>query len=131
MMKKSYIFFVLILTNLFGQSFTGLIKDISGEPVSYVIIEEINSNIEEKNWAISDLNGFFTINVQNNSQLSFQRVGFKKISLEINEIEGKSNRNRSEIELKSKRNQNGIEAKPKWIQSETEATSKRNRSKSK
>ena len=59
-MKKSYIFFVLILTNLFGQSFTGLVKDISGEPIPYVIVEEINSKIEEKNWAISDENGVFT-----------------------------------------------------------------------
>ena len=38
MMKKSYIFFVLILSNLFGQSYSGIVKDISGEPISYVII---------------------------------------------------------------------------------------------
>ena len=37
MMKKSYIFFVLILSNLFGQSYSGIVKDISGEPISYVI----------------------------------------------------------------------------------------------
>ncbi len=48
MMKKSYIIFALILTNLLGQSFTGLVKDISGEPIPYVIIEEINSNVDEK-----------------------------------------------------------------------------------
>ena len=77
MMKKSYIYFVLILSNLFAQSFTGYIKDVSGEPVSFVIIEEINSNLEEKNWAISDENGVFTINVQSNSQLSFERIGYK------------------------------------------------------
>ena len=71
MMKKSFIYFVLILSNLFAQSFTGYIKDVSGEPVSFVIIEEINSNLEEKNCAMSDENGVFTINVQSNSQLSF------------------------------------------------------------
>ena len=90
MMKKSYIFFVLILTNLFGQSFTGLVKDISGEPIPYVIVEEINSNIEEKNWAISDENGVFTINVENNSKLSFERIGFQNNIVELINLKGKS-----------------------------------------
>ena len=89
-MKKSYIIFALILTNLLGQSFSGLVKDISGEPIPYVIIEEINSNVDEKNWAITDFNGVFTINASNTAQLSFERIGFKKVSLAINEIEGKS-----------------------------------------
>ena len=89
-MKKSYIYFVLILSNLFAQSFTGYIKDVSGEPVSFVIIEEINSNLEEKNWAISDENGVFTINVQSNSQLSFERIGYKDNVIELSKIEGKS-----------------------------------------
>jgi len=83
-MKKSFIYFVLILSNLFAQSFTGYIKDVSGEPVSFVIIEEINSNLEEKNWAISDENGVFTINVQSNSQLSFDRFGFESTKLNEN-----------------------------------------------
>ena len=90
MMKKSFIYFVLILSNLFAQSFTGYIKDVSGEPVSFVIIEEINSNLEEKNWAISDENGVFTINVQSNSQLSFDRIGYKDNVIELSKIEGKS-----------------------------------------
>ena len=90
MMKKSYIYFVLILSNLFAQSFTGYIKDVSGEPVSFVIIEEINSNLEEKNWAMSDENGVFTINVQSNSQLSFERIGYKDNVIELSKIEGKS-----------------------------------------
>ena len=90
MMKKSYIFFVLILTNLFGQTFTGLVKDISGEPIPYVIVEEINSNIEEKNWAISDENGVFTINVENNSKLSFERIGFQNNIVDLINLKGKS-----------------------------------------
>ena len=90
MMKKSYIFFALILSNLLGQSFTGLVKDISGEPIPYVIIEEVNSNVDKKNWAITDFNGVFTINASNTAQLSFERIGFKKTSLAINEIKGKS-----------------------------------------
>ena len=90
MMKKSYIIFALILTNLLGQSFSGLVKDISGEPIPYVIIKEINSNVDEKNWAITDFNGVFTIKASNTAQLSFERIGFKKASLAINEIEGKS-----------------------------------------
>ena len=51
---------------------------------------EINSNVDEKNWAITDFNGVFTINASNKAQLSFERIGFKKASLAINEIEGKS-----------------------------------------
>ena len=90
MMKKSFIYFALILSNLFAQSFTGYIKDVSGEPVSFVIIEEINSNLEEKNWAMSDENGVFTINVQSNSQLSFERIGYKDNVIELSKIEGKS-----------------------------------------
>ena len=89
-MKKSFIYFALILSNLFAQSFTGYIKDVSGEPVSFVIIEEINSNLEEKNWAMSDENGVFTINVQSNSQLSFERIGYKDNVIELSKIEGKS-----------------------------------------
>ena len=89
-MKKSFIYFVLILSNLFAQSFTGYIKDVSGEPVSFVIIEEINSNLEEKNWAMSDENGVFIINVQSNSQLSFERIGYKDNVIELSKIEGKS-----------------------------------------
>ena len=89
-MKKSFIYFVLILSNLFAQSFTGYIKDVSGEPVSFVIIEEINSNLEEKNWAMSDENGVFTINVQSNSKLSFERIGYKDNVIELSKIEGKS-----------------------------------------
>ena len=89
-MKKSYIFFALILSNLLGQSFTGLVKDISGEPIPYVIIEEVNSNVDEKNWSITDFNGVFTINASNTAQLSFERIGFKKTSLTLNEIKGKS-----------------------------------------
>ena len=90
MMKKSYIFFALILNNLLGQSFTGLVKDISGEPIPYVIVEEVNSNVDKKNWAITDFNGVFTINASNTAKLSFERIGFKKTSLAINEIKGKS-----------------------------------------
>ena len=89
MTKKSYIIFVLILTNLLGQSFTGLVKDISGEPIPYVIVEEVTSNVDEKNWAITDSNGVFSIDASNTAQLSFERIGFKKTSLAINEIKGK------------------------------------------
>ena len=86
MMKKSYIFFCLILSNLLGQSFTGLVKDISGEPIPYVIIEEVNSNVDEKNWAITDFNGVFTINASNTAQLSFERIGLQEMKLKENQL---------------------------------------------
>ena len=85
MMKKSYIFFVLILSNLFGQSYSGIVKDISGEPISYVIIEEINSNLENSNWTMSDNNGGFTISVDKESDILFKRIGFKNMTIKPNE----------------------------------------------
>ena len=84
-MKKSYIFFVLILSNLFGQSYSGIVRDISGEPISYVIIEEINSNLDNSNWTMSDDNGGFTINVDKESDILFKRIGFKNMTIKPNE----------------------------------------------
>ena len=78
MIQKSYILLAILLTNLLGQTFSGTIKDISGEPISYVIIEEINSKSENTNWTMSDENGDFTINV-------FKRIGFKSQTIKPNE----------------------------------------------
>tara|TARA_X000001036_G_scaffold438783_1_gene487591 strand:+ start:78 stop:2147 length:2070 start_codon:yes stop_codon:yes gene_type:complete len=85
MIRKSYIILALLLTNLLGQSFSGAIKDISGEPISYVIIEEINSKSEDINWTMSDENGGFTINVSNESDILFKRIGFKNLTIKPNE----------------------------------------------
>jgi hypothetical protein len=74
MIKKSYIILALILNNLLGQSYTGFVKDISGEPISHVIIEEINSDLEQRSWTMSDENGGFTINVDNKSDVLFKRI---------------------------------------------------------
>ena len=61
------------------------VVDISGEPISYVIIEEINSNLENSNWTMSDDNGGFTINVDKESDILFKRIGFKNITIKPNE----------------------------------------------
>ena len=42
MIKKIYILFTILFSNLFGQTFTGFVKDVSGTEISYVIIEELN-----------------------------------------------------------------------------------------
>ena len=55
MMKKIYILLTILFSNLFGQTFTGFVKDVSGTEISYVIIEELNSKSEERNWTISCL----------------------------------------------------------------------------
>ena len=85
MIKKLYIILALILTNLVGQSYTGFVKDISGEPISHVIIEEINSDSEQRNWTMSNENGGFTINVSNKSDVLFQRIGFKNLTIKPND----------------------------------------------
>ena len=79
MIKKSYILVLVLISNLFGQTFTGNVKDVSGTKISYVIIEELNSESQERNWTISDENGDFSINIMNGSDVLFQRIGFKDV----------------------------------------------------
>ncbi len=85
MIQRSYILIALLFTNLLGQSFSGVIKDISGETIPYVIIEEINSKSEKTNWTMSDENGGFIINVNNESDVLFKRIGFKDLIVKPNE----------------------------------------------
>ncbi len=85
MIKKSYILITIFITNIFGQSFSGIIKDISGEPISYVIVEEVNSKLEKTNWTMSDENGGFTINVNDESNVLFKRIGFKSLTIKPDE----------------------------------------------
>ena len=80
-MKKIYILLTILFTNLFGQTFTGFVKDVSGTEISYVVIEELNSKSEERNWTISDENGGFSIIVMNESNVLFQRIGLKMLLL--------------------------------------------------
>jgi len=81
MIKKSYILLVIFITNLLGQTFTGIVKDTSGEKISYVIIEELKSESEDKNWTISDEDGGFSISISDNSNLLFKRIGFKNLTI--------------------------------------------------
>ena len=90
MMKKIYILLTILFTNLFGQTFTGFVKDVSGTEISYVIIEELNSKSEERNWTISDKNGNFSISVMNESSVLFQRIGFKDVIVKPEERLNKS-----------------------------------------
>ncbi len=90
MMKKIYILLTILFSNLFGQTFTGFVKDVSGTEISYVIIEELNSKSEERNWTISDKNGNFSINVMNESSVLFQRIGFKDVIVKPEERLNKS-----------------------------------------
>ena len=90
MMKKIYLLLTILFTNLFGQTFTGFVKDVSGTEISYVIIEELNSKSEERNWTISDKNGNFSINVMNESSVLFQRIGFKDVIVKPEERLNKS-----------------------------------------
>ena len=89
-MKKIFILFTILFSNLFGQTFTGFVKDVSGTEISYVIIEELNSKSEERNWTISDKNGNFSINVMNESSVLFQRIGFKDVIVKPEERLNKS-----------------------------------------
>ena len=90
MIKKIYILFTILFSNLFGQTFTGFVKDVSGTEISYVIIEELNPKSEERNWTISDKNGNFSINVMNESSVLFQRIGFKDVIVKPEERLNKS-----------------------------------------
>ena len=41
MMKKSYLLLLALVANVYGQTYTGFVKDVSGTEISYVIIEEL------------------------------------------------------------------------------------------
>ena len=43
MMKKSYLLLLALFANVYGQTYTGFVKDVSGTEISYVIIEELDS----------------------------------------------------------------------------------------
>ena len=85
MIQRSYILLSILFTNLPAQTFSGIIKDISGEPISHVIIEEINTNSENTNWTMSDENGGFIINVNNESDILFKRIGFEDLIIKPDE----------------------------------------------
>ena len=89
MMKKSYILLIVLISNLFGQTFTGNVKDVSGTEISYVVIEELNSESQERNWTISDESGGFSININSESDVLFQRIGFKDVVVKPDQF-GKS-----------------------------------------
>ena len=89
MMKKSYILLIVLISNLFGQTFTGNVKDVSGTEISYVVIEELNSESQERNWTISDESGGFSININSESDVLFQRIGFKDVVVKSDQF-GKS-----------------------------------------
>ena len=78
-MKKIHLLLIVLISNLFGQTFTGIVKDVSGTEISYVVIEELSSKSEERNWTTSDENGGFSIIVMNESSILFQRIGYKDV----------------------------------------------------
>ena len=42
-MKKIHLLLIVLISNLFGQTYTGIVKDVSGTEISYVVIEELSS----------------------------------------------------------------------------------------
>ena len=77
MMKKSYLLLLALVANVYGQTYTGFVKDVSGTEISYVIIEELDSESEEKNWTISDERGGFSINTKTIQIFYFKELDLK------------------------------------------------------
>ena len=78
-MKKIHLLLIVLISNLFGQTYTGIVKDVSGTEISYVVIEELSSKSEQRNWTTSDENGGFSITVMKESSVLFQRIGYKDV----------------------------------------------------
>ena len=76
------VFLLLLSHSLFGKEVKGYIKDREGLPISAVIIEQNNT----ENYTISDINGFFSINLipQKKVVLRFKYIGYytKEITID-------------------------------------------------
>lgn len=76
------LFLLLLSHSLYGKEVKGYIKDREGLPISAVIIEQNNT----ENYTISDINGFFSINLipQKKVVLRFKYIGYytKEITID-------------------------------------------------
>ena len=85
-MKYYILLSAILISNLFSQTLNGTVIDISGQPLSHVIVRELQSENQNDNWTTTNDNGSFVIEVSEDSKIELKRIGFesKIIQLDIN-----------------------------------------------
>ena len=73
----------ILISNLFSQTLNGIVVDSSGEPLSHVIIRELDSENQNDNWTTSDNNGSFIIEISHDSKIELKRFGFENQEIQL------------------------------------------------
>ena len=82
-MKYYILLSIILISNLFSQTLNGIVVDSSGEPLSHVIIRELDSENQNDNWTTSDNNGSFIIEISHDSKIELKRFGFENQEIQL------------------------------------------------
>ena len=82
-MKYYILLSTILISNLFSQTLNGIVVDSGGEPLSHVIIRELDSENQNDNWTTSDNNGSFIIEISHDSKIELKRFGFENQEIQL------------------------------------------------
>ena len=82
-MKYYILLSTILISNLFSQTLNGIDVDSGGEPLSHVIIRELDSENQNDNWTTSDNNGSFIIEISHDSKIELKRFGFENQEIQL------------------------------------------------
>ena len=82
-MKYYILLSIILISNLFSQTLNGIVVDSGGEPLSHVIIRELDSENQNDNWTTSDNNGSFIIEISHDSKIELKRFGFENQEIQL------------------------------------------------
>ena len=82
-MKYYILLSTILISHLFSQTLNGIVVDSGGEPLSHVIIRELDSENQNDNWTTSDNNGSFIIEISHDSKIELKRFGFENQEIQL------------------------------------------------
>ena len=82
-MKYYILLSTILISHLFSQTLNGIVVDSSGDPLSHVIIRELDSENQNDNWTTSDNNGSFIIEISHDSKIELKRFGFENQEIQL------------------------------------------------
>ena len=85
-MKYYILLSTILISNLFSQTFNGIVIDTNGQPLSYVVVRELHNDDQNNNWTTTSDNGSFVIEVSSDSKIELKRIGFKIKTTSVNRI---------------------------------------------
>jgi len=86
-MKYYILLSTILISNLFSQTFNGIVIDTNGQPLSYVVVRELHNDDQNDNWTTTSDNGSFVIEVSSDSKIELKRIGFKSKTVELDSYE--------------------------------------------